>query len=268
MLNKTWKHSILSACVSVSVLTVGNPVEAAVFTIPINTGNQGKSINPGDVDPSFTWNYTGNSNDPRYSTYVVKDNGGLTWIMNGGDITSNHNYGSDVPSNMPSFSGVGYLYHDFYLPENAFNIKLEFNAIAADDRVVLSLNDTELGRFAFALPPNTLTSGVMMDGQGNDHNKIFDGNGWDGPFIFNDQNLFKPGENNVLRFWTNNTFSPDPMAKAKFLSTEQGDNSWTDYRFAISYETPDTPSVPEPTVVLGLLVPLVFGLKSHSKQQQ
>jgi hypothetical protein len=169
------------------------------------------------------------------------------------DIGSNNDYGSDVPANIPSFYGVAYLYHTFELPSDATDIKLDFSAIAADDRVVLDINGNEVAISAFALPAHSSVPGRMMDGNQNYFSKQFDGNGWEG-FNLNNPNLFNVGGTNVLRFWVNNTFSTDPNAPAKALSSQAGDLAWTNFRGTLSYNVPDTKPVPESSTTLGLLV--------------
>lgn len=240
--------------------------EATYFSDPINTGNIGKiGVTAGDIDPAFTWNYTGNFEDTRYKTYVVNDY--LSWIMNKGDVNSNNNYGSDVPLSMQPFQGVAYMYHNFEIPENATNIKLNFSAIAADDRVVVSLNGTELFATVFSLPAYTSTSGLMMDSNGNYVSKNINGNGWEGSFIVDNPNLFKVGEENVLRFWINNTFNPDPNAPAIPLQGPP-DGAVTDFRGIISYDVTEHKSVPEPSSVLSLLAFGGFGLSKLRKRQE
>ncbi|MBD2667179.1 hypothetical protein B6N60_04565 [Richelia sinica FACHB-800] len=247
---KTLIKLTISAATFASLLTIIHSAQAATITVPINTGIAGKTgMNIGNPDSSFTWNYSGNYQDPRYPTYGFNDD--FSWIMKN-NIGSNNDYGSDVPGNMPSFYGVAHIYHTFELPKDATDIKLDFTAIAADDRVVLDINGNEVGRYAFALPAHSSASGRMMDGNKNYVPKQFDGNGWEG-FKFNNQNLFNVGGINVLRFWVNNTFSTDPNAPAKALSSQAGDLAWTNFKGTLSYTIPDSQPVPESSATLGLV---------------
>lgn len=259
---KTLMKITILATTFTSVFGIILSAQAATINVPINTGTTGKAgLKTGAVDPVFTWNYTGNYQDPRYQTYIVDDNSNLTWIMKGGNISFNNNYGADVPSNMPSFYGVAYLFNTFELPQDATNIQLDFSAIASDDRVVLSLNGNELTRTAFALPAYTSASGKMMDGNGNYVSKTFDGNGWEGNFNFNNPNLFNIGGTNIVKLWVNNTDSTDPNANAIPLKNL----AWTDIRGNLSYSTPDPKSVPEASTTLGLLALGIAGTVSFSK---
>ncbi|MEA5517092.1 hypothetical protein [Nodularia sp. UHCC 0506] len=219
------------------------PAHAAILNIPINTGTMGKpGIKSGDADSNLTWNFTGSYLEPRYQSYAVNSN--FSWIMKGGDINSNNNYGSDVPNNMPDFYGVTYLYYTFELPKDATGISLDFSTIVADDRVVLSLNDNELGSYALALSDYDSVLGVMMDGNQKYISKNFDGNGWEGSFFFDDPSLFNLGGINFLRFWVNNTSKLDPNAPAQAISSKDGNLAWTHFRGKLSYNTADTISTP------------------------
>jgi hypothetical protein len=205
---KTLIKFTISTATFASLLAIIFPAQAATINVPINTGIAGKpGINIRDADSSFTWNYSGNYHDPRYQTYGFNDY--FSWIMKD-DIGSNNNYGADVPSNIRNFYGVAYLYNTFQLPQNGTDIKLDFSAIATDDRVILSLNDNELTRTALALPAYTSALGRMMDGNGSYTSTTFNGNGWEGNSNFTNPNLFNLGGTNILKFWVNNTDSTDP----------------------------------------------------------
>ena len=242
-------------------------VQAASFSIPINTGIIEKpGVISGAPDPLFTWNYTGNFTDPRYQAYT---NGGSTWIMAGGNVFSNNNYGADVPVGMPSFSGVAFLYNAFELPTGATNIKLNFNDIYADDRVAVSLNTTELGAFSpwFSTPQPGIMTGIDLTSVPRTFMPRF------GSYVFDNQNLFKVGEQNVLRFWVNNTgISTTLSTPAVPLIPGDGtigDGVALSIRGTLSYEIADAPkSVPEPSSVLGVLAFSAFGASSLLKRKQ
>lgn len=242
-----------------------NKAQAASFSIPINTGIVEKpGLISGDPDPLFTWNYTGNFTDPRYQTYT---NGGATWIMAGGNIFSNNNYGADVPVGMPSFPGVAFLYHAFELPAEATNIKLSFSDILADDRVAVSLNSTELGAFSpWSITPQP---GIMTDIDLTSVPRTFMPHL--GSYLFDNQSLFKVGEKNVLRFWVNNTGKSTTL-NTPAVPLKPGDVAALSIRGTLSYDIADAPkSVPEPSSILGLLTFSVFGVRSllkHKGQQK
>ena len=232
---------------------------AASFTINFNTGIAGKTgVVSGQPDPLFTWNYTGNYEDTRYQAYTCNSR---TWIMP--CTFSNSNYGPDVPVGTPPFRGVAYLYYTFDLPENATNVQLDFNNLTADDRGVVSLNETFLGGFKFA---TTSEQGVMTDAGFNQIPTAFNPNGT--PLLVNDPSLFNFGGQNVLRFWVNNTNTFNPYATAIPL-VGPGDRVHLTADGTLSYET-KTQSVPEPASVLGLLALGTFGVTSrllkHQKQ--
>ncbi|HBB33651.1 MAG TPA: hypothetical protein DDZ80_24975 [Cyanobacteria bacterium UBA8803] len=265
------KSSIALIGATVLSISTGNIAQAESLIVPINTGTSGKpGINSGDIDPSFTWNYTGNFSDPRYQAYTHDLSG--SWIMDGGDLWFNNHYGSDVPVEMSSFQGVAFLYYTFDLPSEATNVKLNFSNLLADDRLVVSLNETELGGFTPWIDKSTIpTPGVMMDADLNHVSQTFFSSS--GPYIFDDQNLFNIGKQNVLRFWYNNTGSRNPQAFAKPLADDpRSDAAVLGVHGTLSYENSDAPqSVPEPSSVLGLLIVGAFSFSSiikHKCQQK
>jgi len=229
----------LSVAVTGTVLALSTAAEAfaATFTIPINTGITGKSgINSGDRDPAFTWNYTGNFDDPRYQAYTRSTG---TWIMP--DISSTNDYGPDVPDDLPDFQGVAFLYHAFDLPENATNIRLDFSRIGADDRVVASLNNTNIGNFKINRSPSlNPVTGIMTDANFNDVPMTFSPNG-SAVEALDDPSAFNIGGRNILTFWMNNTGTADPYASAQVL----GDSTILEAHGVLSYDVLDAESVPE-----------------------
>jgi hypothetical protein len=247
----------------------GKLAQAASFTIPINTGTSGKpGLNFGAPDPSFTWNYTGNFSDSRYQSYT--HDAGHTWIMNGGDLFSDNNYGSDVPSDLPDFQGVVFLYYTFELSQNATNVQLDFSTIAANDRVVASLNGTQLGGFKlwsddFPIP----VQGIMTNADFSNVPMTFKPNGT--PVQIHDQSLFNFGGQNVLTFWVNDTGVLDPNAPATSVVDGPGGGVLA-VSGTLSYEiTAEPKSVPEPSTILGSATAIGFVAlfkREHSKRQK
>lgn len=252
----------LSVAFAGTVLALSTATEAfaATLTFPINTGITGKpGIISGDPDPAFTWNYTGNFDDPRYQAYTRSTG---TWIMP--DVFSNNDYGPDVPDDFPDFQGVAFLYQAFELPENATNIRLDFSRIAADDRVVVSLNDTNLGNFKIEYPPvPTSVSGIMTDANFNDVPMTFVPNG--GSVAFNDQSAFNLGGRNLLTFWMNNTGTADPNVSAGPFQLA-GDGAVLEATGVLSYDVPE--SIPESSPALGLLALGILGVGSLVRRKR
>lgn len=97
-----------------------------------------------------------------------------------------------------AFNGFWYAENSFFLPTNATNVSLDFDGLWGNDRVVLSLNGTNIGNATFA---NAMGNGLMR----------FTENGADDPFTFTNTDSgtvnsgFVVGGNNVLRITVNNT---------------------------------------------------------------
>ena len=242
---------LLGSAIVALVAGITSTAQAASFTIPLNTGTSGKNgVNSGEPDPAFTWNYTGNFADPRYQAYTAGNSS--TWIMAGGDLSANNHYGPDVPVATPSYQGVAFLYFTFDLPAEATNVKLNLNSVFGDDRVVLSLNQRDLGGFSPYLSSSSVpTAGVMMDANLKYVSHTFVSSS--GPYTYNDQSLFNIGGHNVFRFWQNNTNSVDPSAPAHVNSYYDGSD--IAISGAVSYTTLNTEfaSVPEPASSWALL---------------
>lgn len=262
-------HKLSASVVLAPVLLLTTQVVAlaASFTIPINTGITNKpGLVSGDIDPSWTWNYTGSVSDPRYNAYTDALNPEGTWIMAGGNTGSNTAYGPDVPGGVAPFSGVSFLFSNFLLPANATNVRFNVDLIAADDRVVLSLNNQELG--AFALPrsaaPTPPWSGVMTDGAGTDVPRSFTPNVNFAGFSFDDPSLFVTGGMNVVRLWVNNIGARPLTASA--IPSSDIDRTSSFLRASVSYDTPDPESTPEPAAMLGLASLVALGLRRQSRR--
>ncbi len=224
---------------------------AASFTIPINTGVENKvGVNRGDIDPSFTWNYTGSASDPRYKTFAEDANPDGTWIMKNGVTNSNTSYGTDVPAGTQPFDGVAFLFSEFFLPAEATDIRFDLGLIAADDRVILSLNNRELGGFALPRTGESSTApwaGVMTDGAGTNVERSFLPNSRD--LSFADPSLFIKGGTNLIRLWVNNIGLGNLSSSAIPVATEDSNDRASVYLKAfLHYNLADPAPTPTPEV--------------------
>ncbi|MBD2162629.1 hypothetical protein H6F46_18225 [Limnothrix sp. FACHB-1083] len=237
-----------------AILTFQTSALAASFTLPINTGISNKvGVAQGEVDPLFTWNYTGSASDPRYAAFTEDSNPDGTWIMQGGVTNSNTAYGTDVPESVRTqpFKGVAFLFSEFFLPAEATNIRFDVGLIAADDRVILSLNNRELG--GFALPRTGESSaapwtGKMTDGAGTNVDRSFLPNSRD--LSFTDPSLFIKGGTNLIRLWVNNIGLSNLSEAAIPVTPEYSNDRASVYlKSFLRYDLPDpTPEpTPEPT---------------------
>lgn len=267
------KVVIGSLLVPSSLLAFQSSVLAASFTVPINTGISNKTgVDQGDVDPSFTWNYTGSASDPRYNAFTEDANPEGTWIMQGGVTNQNNAYGSDVPDETPEFEGVAFLFSEFFLPAEATNIRFDVGLIAADDRVILSLNDRELGGFALPRAGESSVApwaGVMTDGAGTDVDRFFSPNSRD--LSFADPDLFVKGGTNLIRLWVNNVGLNGLSESAIPVATQDSQDrasvylqSFLHYDLPDSDPTSDSKEVPEPAMLLSLMGLVALGLRRKS----
>lgn len=252
---------------AVSIFSSVTPARAGEESLYIGTGVTNRvGLGMGMIDPSWSWNASCVDTDPRYSTYTENLNADGTWIMPGGETNTNDTgYGS--------FDGVACLYTEFVLPDNAFNVNFNVGLIAADDRVVLSLNGNNLG--GFALPTDTRTGygmGVMTTGGGVDVAQEFQPNTRN--LFFNDPNLFVLGGSNLIKLWVNNIGLQSLMSSAIPIQTNTADRASVYFQSQVSFTTPspeeeeepespdvsvpETPGVtpvktPEPGAILGLI---------------
>ncbi len=254
------KRKTSLAVLVIGVFTMGvlfgpATVQADTVTIPFNSGSSGKGLNPGDVDPSFTWNKTGNFSDLRFQAYVF-NNFNPWWCALGfpATLTCNINqgicnavvnptnlcfasntsiplFGPDVPIGTID-QGIEYYYLTFDLPAGATNVSLQFTLLVADDRLQLQLNGSLIGYWGGS------GGNGRMDGLGSEPTipyplVFFNPNNVNRPVV-TDQSLFNIGGQNVLRFWTNNTGTTSVSAPARQRSG--GDPSALQVFGTVTYE--------------------------------
>ncbi len=197
------------------------PQQTEVVTQSITTGARGTDLGEGEADSRFTWNFSGRYTDPRYPSHTTSDGGHGLWIgkhelanclMGWGRCWSNTDYGPDVPDDMPDYQGVEFYFYAFDLPAAATDLRLSAEGMGADDRLVLLVNDREIG--GFSSRASSPTAGIMEDDGGRVTRHVFRSLA-QGPLVLDEPSLFLPGQRNVLTFWVNNTGSTDFSAPAR-----------------------------------------------------
>ncbi len=275
---------LMIGVLAMSMISGAATVQATTVIVPVNTGSFGKGLNPGDVDPNFTWNKTGDFSDPRFQAYVFNNFNPLwcpagfpqtlTCNINQGFCNAKTNladpctgsdfflplFGPDVPAGTTD-QGIEFYYLTFDLPAGVTNVKLDFSVgglMAADDRLQFQLNGNVIGYWGGSGGTG------RMDGLGSQPSLtgvVFNANNANRPVVTN-QSLFNIGGQNVVRFWVNNTFTTSVGAAAR--PRGPGDPSALAVRGTLSYDetgldhfllytvktTKDTPAFEERVVTL------------------
>jgi hypothetical protein len=166
----------------------------------------------GAFSPAWTWDYTGthSGSGTVYHGLINNSASSNTALTNAAcplpDCSSNDN---------GNFKGWYFLYFNFALPSDATNVVLHLNYLDADDRVVLSVNNTQLGGFAYS------QHGVVGTNPGYATFQMDDASGTHSVAFFNTYDIASPfhyplaypnlsytlGGENYLRFWVNDTHS-------------------------------------------------------------
>ena len=228
---------LMIGVLAMSMISGAATVQATTVIVPVNTGSFGKGLNPGDVDPNFTWNKTGDFSDLRFQAYVFNNfntlwcDAGfpqtLTCNINQGFCNAKTNladpctgsdfflplFGPDVPAGTTD-QGIEFYYLTFDLPAGVTNVKLDFSVgglMAADDRLQFQLNGNVIGYWGGSGGTG------RMDGLGSQPSLtgvVFNANNVNRPVVTN-QSLFNIGGQNVVRFWVNNTGTTSVGAVAR-----------------------------------------------------
>ena len=228
---------LMIGVLAMSMISGAATVQATTVIVPVNTGSFGKGLNPGDADPNFTWNKTGDFSDPRFQAYVFNNFNPLwcpagfpqtlTCNINQGFCNAKTNladpctgsdfflplFGPDVPAGTTD-QGIEFYYLTFDLPAGVTNVKLDFSVgglMAADDRLQFQLNGNVIGYWGGSGGTG------RMDGLGSQPSLtgvVFNANNVNRPVVTN-QSLFNIGGQNVVRFWVNNTGTTSVGAVAR-----------------------------------------------------
>ena len=138
------------------------------------------------------------------------------------------------------FNGFWYVENSFELPANATNVSFDFNGLWGNDRVVMSLNGTQIGNATFG---GGTGSGLMR----------FEESGSDLPFTFTETTSgtitsgFVIGGTNTLRLTVNNT---GVNLAAPTIPSAFPEDSTTVY---LASGTVAYTAIPEPSCAIALL---------------
>ncbi len=172
---------------------------------------------------------------------VTADGSTFTAFQLGGNVTmtSTGNALGTSPVDLTKFDGVWLATLSFTLPADAINVELNTTTLLADDKLVVSLNGTDIG--------NSLVAGGT--GAGNFfRNGASEAITYSGNQALSVTSGFVLGGTNHLIVYVNNTDTTDPNAAPSNFAFPTADTSF-DLTGAVTYDEAVQAGVPEPQYI-------------------